>query len=53
MPLLGYGCWENFDKAIARAMESCEGAGSVVSDHFSEITKMVSAGKGAQRKVLK
>lgn len=51
MPLLGYGRWENFDKAIARAMESCESSGSVVSDHFREVTKMISAGKGAQRKV--
>ena len=24
MPLLGYERWENFDKAIIRAMESCE-----------------------------
>ena len=23
MPLLGYERWENFDKAISRAMESC------------------------------
>lgn len=51
MSLLGYGRWENFDKAIIRAMESCKGAGSVVSDHFREVTKMISAGKGAQRKV--
>lgn len=41
MLLLGYGRWENFDKAIARAMESCETSGVEVSDHFREVTKMI------------
>ncbi len=27
MPLLGYERWENFDKAISRAIESCETSG--------------------------
>ena len=34
MPLLGYERWENFDKAIQRAIESCETSGVVTSDHF-------------------
>ena len=51
MSLLGYGRWENFDKAINRAMESCETSGIEVSDHFREVTKMITAGKGAQRLV--
>ena len=51
MPLLGYGRWENFDKAISRAMDSCEAGGILVSDHFREITKMVLLGSGAQRSV--
>lgn len=51
MPLLGYDRWENFDKVIARAMESCESSGTLVSDHFREVTKMITAGKGAQRSV--
>ena len=34
MPLLGYERWENFDKAIIRAMESCETSGIEVTDHF-------------------
>ena len=51
MPLLGYERWENFDKAIGRAIESCKTSGIEVSDHFREITKMMTAGKGAQRAV--
>ena len=41
MTLLGYERWENFDKAIGRAIESCETSGIEVSDHFREITKMI------------
>ena len=51
MPLLGYERWENFDKAISRAIESCETSGIEVSDHFREVTKMVPLGSGAQRPV--
>ena len=38
MLLLGYERWENFDKAISRAMESCDTSGITVSDHFREVT---------------
>ena len=51
MPLLGYERWENFAKAIVRAIESCETSGIAVADHFREVTKMMTAGKGAQRAV--
>lgn len=51
MQLLGYERWENFDKAIQRAMESCQTAGVKVSDHFREVTKMVQLGSGAKRNV--
>ena len=51
MPLLGYERGEAFDKAIARAIESCKTSGIEVSDHFREVTKMMTAGKGAQRAV--
>ena len=51
MPLLGYERWENFDKAISRAMDSCETSGMEVPDHFREVTKMVPLGSGAQRSV--
>lgn len=51
MLLLGYERWENFDKAISRAMESCETSGIEISDHFREVTKMIETGKGAHRPV--
>ena len=51
MKLLGYDRWENFDKAISRAMDACETANVEVSDHFREVTKMITAGKGATRSV--
>lgn len=51
MSLLGYDRWENFDKAVGRAIESCKTSGIEVSDHFREVTKMITIGKGGQRKV--
>ena len=51
MVLLGYERWENFDKAILRAMDSCETSGIEVLDHFREVAKMIEIGKGVHRKV--
>lgn len=51
MLLLGYERWENFTKAISRAMDSCETSGIEVVNHFREVTKMVEIGSGARRKV--
>lgn len=51
MPLLGYDRWENFDKAIQRAIDSCETSGIMVSDHFRGVTKMVAIGSKTRRRV--
>ena len=51
MVLLGYERWENFDKAIQRAMDSCEVSGIEVENHFREVTKMVPLGSGSKRSV--
>lgn len=51
MPLLGYERWENFEKTVSRAMNSCDASGINVSDHFREVTKMIEIGKGAHRPV--
>jgi len=51
MGLLGYERWENFDKAVIRAMEACENSGISNEDHFREVTKMVQLGSGAKRNV--
>ena len=39
--VLEYKNWQNFSKAIDRAMLACRNSGFEVSDHFREITKMV------------
>ncbi len=52
MVLLGYERWENFEKTIKRAMESCEVSGIQTSDHFRETTKMVTLGSGAKRDII-
>ncbi len=49
--ILGYSRWENFVNAINKAKIACENADSNVSDHFRDITKMVSIGSGGQREV--
>lgn len=51
MPLLGYERWENFEKAVLRAMDSCEASGIKLSDHFREVTKLITHGKGGKRKI--
>lgn len=48
---LGYKTWENFVKVIRRAMDSVETTGNNVSDHFREVTKMITIGKGGRRPV--
>ncbi len=48
---LGYARWENFLKAIQRAIESCQTAGHEPADHFRGVTKMVTLGSGAQREI--
>lgn len=48
---LGYERWENFFKAIQRALESCQTAGYEPADHFRGVTKMVALGSGAQREI--
>ena len=51
MKLLGYNRWENFEKAIKRAVESCETSQIEVGDHFREVTKMVQLGSGSKRSI--
>lgn len=51
MILLGYERWENFEKAITRAVISCKATGIDETDHFREITKMVLLGSGSKREI--
>jgi len=50
-PLLGYSKWQNFEVAIERAMIACEQVGQILMDHFTDASKMVDVGSGAQRPI--
>lgn len=50
--LLGYSKWENFDKVISKAKDTCENAGEIIEDHFPDVRKMVSIGSGAEKEVV-
>lgn len=42
--VLGYERWENFANVIQKAKIACENSKIEVSDHFRDVTKMVSIG---------
>ena len=50
-PLLGYSKWENFQRAMDKAKESCKNASEQISDHFPEVRKMVPIGSGAEKAI--
>ncbi len=49
--LLGYSKWENFEKVIRKAKESCINAGEQPSHHFPDVRKVIEAGKGAKHEI--
>jgi DNA-damage-inducible protein D len=49
--VLGYTRWENFDQAIGRAIRACRNSGQDTADHFRDLTKMITIGKGGKRRV--
>lgn len=42
--LLGYSKWQNFETVIKKAMTTCETTGNEISNHFTNVSKIVSAG---------
>ena len=50
-PVMGYIQWRNFQAIIEKAKDSAKNAGEMISDHFADVSKMVSVGSGAQRQV--
>lgn len=52
MPLLGYGKkWQNFISVIKKAMIACRETGNTVEDHFTDVSKVIVAGKGAEQEI--
>ena len=49
--VLGYTQWRNFEQAINRAVRACRTSGQDPADHFAEVSKMITIGKGGQRRV--
>lgn len=49
--LLGYSKWENFQKVIDKAKESCRNAGEQITNHFPDVGKMVPIGSGAEKEI--
>ena len=49
--LLGYSKWENFEKVIQKAKDSCRNAGEEVADHFPDVRKTIPMPKGAEKQI--
>ena len=49
--VFGYAKWENFDKAVQKAMLSCENSSESVQYHFLDVRKLIEHGKGGQREI--
>ena len=49
--ILGYAKWDKFLSVVNKAIESCETTGFNASDHFLQVGKIISLGKGAERKI--
>ena len=49
--LLGYSKWENFEKVILKAKESCIQVEEEISDHFPDVRKVITKGKGAKEEI--
>lgn len=51
MEKLGYTKWQNFVEVIAKAKIACANSGVPIENHFTDASKMVSIGSGAERPV--
>lgn len=49
--LLGYSKWENFDKVIQKAKDSCVNAGEKTDYHFPDVRKTIPMPKGAEKEI--
>lgn len=49
--IFSYKDWRNFLKVMDKAREACKNSGNSISDHFVEVTKMVTLGSGSERQI--
>ena len=49
--ILEYNKWENFEKVIRKAKQSCENSNISNLDHFLDVRKMVAIGSGAEKEI--
>ena len=49
--VLDYKRWDKFLHIIDKAKKACEGSDNTVSDHFSQVGKMIDLAKGTIREV--
>ncbi len=50
--LLGYSKWENFEKVIHKAKDSCRNAGEEIDYHFPDVRKTIPMPKGAEKEII-
>lgn len=48
---LEYKRWDKFSNVIEKAKNACKNSESTISDHFSQVGKMVNVGSGAEREI--
>ncbi len=48
---LEYKRWDKFSNVIEKAKNACLNSENNISDHFSQVGKMVSVGSGAEREI--
>jgi DNA-damage-inducible protein D len=51
MVILSYARWENFIDVVRKGMLACENSGVLAEHHFRRTAKVMTYGKGSQRKI--
>ena len=52
MKVLQYNKWENFEKVINKAKNTCKNTGISVFEHFPDVRKTIKMPKGAEKTIL-